>query len=344
MYHVDSLVERKAFQGSRGLNDDRWHEQLWKAMRCQVAVEHQEGPFTLEAGMDLGLVRLEVKRLRPLTLTRPLEPPPLLEHEVVQVVALLRGTLRVVWGGRHSEMGVGDLYAHDFARIRELTIPGGGEPEPVVMALATIPKPLLPMSAGQMDAVLGRGLPAADGVGAVLYGFLRDLAEARRALSPSDGLRLGMVLIDLVSAFFSATVETDPMPLPGAGRQALTVSIQTFVLQNLDDPELTPHSIAAAHHISVSYLHRLFQDRGETVSAWIRNHRLRRARRDLADPALATVPIHVIASRWGFSHSSAFSRAFRIAYGVSPRDFRAQVLSRAINESLRTSAMDDLDL
>ncbi|MFF5564692.1 helix-turn-helix domain-containing protein [Streptomyces sp. NPDC012623] len=58
------------------------------------------------------------------------------------------------------------------------------------------------------------------------------------------------------------------------------------------------------------------------VSATIRHQRLERARHDLADPALRTVPVHGIAARWGFGHPAAFSRAFRAAYGVPPADYR----------------------
>lgn len=88
---------------------------------------------------------------------------------------------------------------------------------------------------------------------------------------------------------------------PETRHRALTERIRAFIQQNLHDPELTPPAIAAAHHISLSYLHRLFQEevRGETVAAWIRSRRLEGARRDLADPALRATPIHAIATRWG---------------------------------------------
>ncbi|MDT3398091.1 helix-turn-helix domain-containing protein, partial [Streptomyces sp. B1866] len=51
--------------------------------------------------------------------------------------------------------------------------------------------------------------------------------------------------------------------------------------------------------------------------------------RDLADPALRALPIHGVATRCGFTHPSDFSRAFRTAYGISPREFRAQAGSGA---------------
>ncbi|WP_308429099.1 helix-turn-helix transcriptional regulator [Streptomyces brasiliensis] len=86
--------------------------------------------------------------------------------------------------------------------------------------------------------------------------------------------------------------------------------------------------MAAAHHISVSYLHRLFQDHETTVSAWIRSQRLERARRDLAEPALRAVPVHRIAARWGFSDHATFTRSFRSAYDIPPKEYRQQHVLR----------------
>lgn len=82
--------------------------------------------------------------------------------------------------------------------------------------------------------------------------------------------------------------------------------------------------MAAAHHISVSYLHRLFQERGISVAASIRRRRLQHACADLADPRMATAPIHTIASRWGFTDAAHFSRIFRTEYDMSPREYRTK--------------------
>ena len=59
--------------------------------------------------------------------------------------------------------------------------------------------------------------------------------------------------------------------------------------------------VASAHHISVGYLHLLFAAEGASVSRWIKG-------RDAA----------------------AFSRAFRTAYGVSPREYRLRTLGMGL--------------
>ncbi|PYC79541.1 hypothetical protein C7C46_14400 [Streptomyces tateyamensis] len=117
------------------------------------------------------------------------------------------------------------------------------------------------------------------------------------------------------------TVQPDPRPA-------------AFIQRNLHDPELSPSAIAGAHHISVSYLHRLFtqESQGETVAAWIRRQRLEKARRDLADPALCTLPVHAVAARWGIPRAADFSRGFRAAYGLSPTEHRQRALSGGESE------------
>ncbi len=76
-------------------------------------------------------------------------------------------------------------------------------------------------------------------------------------------------------------------------------------------------------------LNALFQRNDTTVSAWIRRQRLEHARRDLGDPAQRTLPVHRIATRWGFNDHSTFTRAFRTAYGVPPNDHRDRSLESA---------------
>ena len=64
------------------------------------------------------------------------------------------------------------------------------------------------------------------------------------------------------------------------------------------------------------------------MSGWIRDRRLERCRADLRDPRLAGLSILEIATRWGFVSPAHFSRTFRAAYGVSPRDARAAAARR----------------
>ncbi|MFI0452706.1 helix-turn-helix domain-containing protein [Actinomadura sp. 6N118] len=74
--------------------------------------------------------------------------------------------------------------------------------------------------------------------------------------------------------------------------------------------------VAAAHHISVRLLHKLFTDQEMTVADFIRHRRLERCRQDLRDPTLRNRPISSIGARHGLVNPAHFSRLFRDAYGV----------------------------
>ncbi|MFF5535924.1 helix-turn-helix domain-containing protein [Streptomyces cinerochromogenes] len=185
-----------------------------------------------------------------------------------------------------------------------------------------VPKALLPLPRGQVDKAARLRLSAQTGFGSLLAHLLTQLASGTDSYAPADGPRLGTVVVDLLSALIAHALDSDSSLPPETRRQTLFPRIRAFVLGHLNDPGLTPPAIAAAHHISTSYLHRLFQQQGLTVSGWIRRQRLEHARRDLADPALRGTPVHVIASRWGFPQAADFSRAFRNAYGMPPKDDR----------------------
>ncbi|WP_164903747.1 helix-turn-helix transcriptional regulator [Nonomuraea polychroma] len=232
--------------------------------------------------------------------------------------------MNATWAGRQDTVSVGDLYLHDLAQLDEIRLESDGDDDALELALVAIPKPVLPLGGESMAPLLGHGVPVDGGVSGLLKGFIEDLSDEKLSLNPADGQRLGMVLVDLVAACVSSVLESGPGPRPGSQRQTLALRIRTYIQRHLDDPDLTPRSVATAHHISVSYLHRLFQEEGDTVAAWIRDQRLQRARRDLGDAALVDVPIHEIAARWGFGRPAEFSRAFRTAYGVSPREFRSE--------------------
>ena len=129
-------------------------------------------------------------------------------------------------------------------------------------------------------------------------------------------------MTDLVTVFLAHHLDAADAVSPESRQQALMVGIHSFIEHHLGDPQLSPAVVAAADHISVRYLHRLFQQQGSTVSGQIRQRRLERCRRDLAEPALSALPVHAVGARWGFRHAADFSRAFRVAYGMPPGEYR----------------------
>lgn len=270
--------------------------------------------------MQIGAARVWDSAVRPMRWQRT---PRLIQRsdpEFCQLVLPLNGTVRVSQAGREAVHGPHEMYVFDSS-----------QPWDIVTGAVTgmglqVPKSLLPLSPGSLDRLLTRRLPGREGVGALLAQFLTRLSREAGTFQASDAAPLETVMIDLLSATLAHHLEEEDRLPPETRTRCLTKRIRAFIQHHLHDPELGPRDIAAAHHISVSYLHRLFRTEGTTVAAWIREQRLERARRDLADAALRLIPVHEIAARWGFTYHESFTRAFQAAYGMAPRDFRQQAL------------------
>ncbi len=190
--------------------------------------------------------------------------------------------------------------------------------------LADFPRKLLPLPEAAIQPLIGQKLCGQAATGTLLSTFLTRVAQDARTYRTDDAVRLSGILLDLTAAMLTHHLEADQPPPAGAFDRALFEQIQVFIQQRIGDPALTPETIAAAHHISTRTLHRLFHTHSRTVAATIRDHRLDRCRRDLADPLLRHLPIHAVANRRGFTNASHFTRAFQAAYGISPREYRGQ--------------------
>jgi AraC-like DNA-binding protein len=161
-----------------------------------------------------------------------------------------------------------------------------------------------------------------DGLGAPISSLARHLARHLEDYDPTGGARLAAALMDLLIVTLAERLDRLPAIAPATRRRALLASVQSFIDRRLGDPELSPSAVAAAHHISLRQLYRLFDTQPTGVAGWIRQRRLEQCRGDLLDPAFAHWSVSAIAARWGLMDAAHFSRAFRAAYGLPPAEYR----------------------
>ncbi len=121
------------------------------------------------------------------------------------------------------------------------------------------------------------------------------------------------------------SLQSEPEDSPTRLRDLHRQRILRFVRENLWDSQLDANSIARGVQLSARHVYDLFSEKnGETLMKWVWKQRLALCRRDLGEPALSSRSISEIAYTWGFSNVSHFSRAFKAAYGMGPREFRNQ--------------------
>ena len=109
-------------------------------------------------------------------------------------------------------------------------------------------------------------------------------------------------------------------PKPPAPLDTL-VTLCRYVEDNLSARDLGAAELAATFGLSRASLYRLFEPVGG-VASFIRERRLARAHHKLTRPGLQNLRIGPIAYQTGFHSIAAFNRAFRAAYGETPRSVR----------------------
>jgi AraC-like DNA-binding protein len=190
--------------------------------------------------------------------------------------------------------------------------------------MLTYPKALCPLREDEVASLAGLRIDGQGGTAALISGLVRQLPRHLETDDQATGAQVGAAVLDLLHVGLAAQLDRPGAVEPEARSRALRTRCRAFIEAHLSDPDLTPAVVASAHHISLRYLHRLFEDTGDGVAGLIRRRRLDRARRDLLDPTLAARPVAAVGARWGLSDPTHFNRAFKSAYGLPPAGFRRE--------------------
>ncbi|MFB7270781.1 helix-turn-helix domain-containing protein [Streptomyces sp. NPDC056244] len=270
--------------------------------------------------LDLGELRISTLDYPHLEIVRTAKLIRQFDPEVYQINYFLNEEATLSHAGVDTRVRVGDLVITDSSRPLHGTV--HASPGSWSQMTVQCPRALLPLPDKSVQAVLGVPLDGHGSMGGVLTRWLADLNARSAEFSPADIPTLSSVTLDLLGSVVARRLDAEGTMDPDARRRALQIRIRDYIHQRLGDPSLCPATIAAAHHISVRHLHALFAGEDTTPAAWIRRRRLERCCRDLSDPRLRTHPVHAIATRWGFTNPAHFSRLFRAAYGMAPKDYR----------------------
>ncbi|WP_031077655.1 helix-turn-helix domain-containing protein [Streptomyces sp. NRRL WC-3742] len=268
----------------------------------------------------LGYVRISTLEADAATLTRT---PALIaraprNEPQIGVGVQVSGRAVLEQDGRRAEVPPGGLVLYDTARPYAVHYP-----ERFRTHLFHLPRQMLGVPERELRQVSATAVDPAQGCGPVLLPFLGDLAASAHAYPAPVGDRLAGSVADLFSTLVAQLAAAPASEEPGAPNDHLVRRVREYIDRHLGDPDLSPERIARAHHISVRYLHRLFEGEGVTVSRLVQQLRLDACARELVRRGRTTPTVSAVAQRWGFVNPAHFSRTFRAAYGVSPREWRA---------------------
>jgi AraC-like DNA-binding protein len=307
---------------------DALHElvaQTWVPMECHSEFRTDYQGVLRSSG--LGAIHVVVLDILSIKVRRTPEMIRRADPDMLKLVMPVRGTgsYVVTQDGRQARLRAGEFAIYDTRRPYEVEC-GVGDYDAGQALTFMFPSSLLPLPPSQLKRLSAVTIPASAGIGALTSQFLVHLARTIDGCSPAEAARLATAAIEVLASRLAHELDALGWVTPETHRRALLIRIQAFIQQRLGDPELSPAMIAAAHHISLRYLHKLFQEEGTTVAVWIRQRRLEACRRDLEDPALASRPVAAIAARWGYPDASHFGQVFRTAHGMPPREYRMWAL------------------
>ena len=256
------------------------------------------------------------------------------DPECLHLEVILKGQMNAAQEGRTGIARSGDVISYETSHPAIVRAD-----RPFESLVVRVPKSLLGREAEEITSHTAIALSGCDPLPKAAATFFGRLASALEAQTVSAEESPAAVdhAVDLIRSLYSGSGrhgESQHL----RSRAEILLSIESFIEANLGDPELDPDDIARATFISTRYLHKLFELEGTSVCRWIRRSRLECCRRDLADPELGHRTILAIASQWGLPGPQHFSRAFRSAYGVSPRELRRQAKAGALGPASRPQA------
>lgn len=241
---------------------------------------------------------------------------------------MLEGGGYIRQDGREVFLPPGDFAFYDATRPHALNFDKG-----VKMMLVHLPLNLLQNQIAGVEQCTIRRIDGKMGVGAVTATFMRSLSSHLPEMDKSSYVHLAECTLDLLLSSLSSLKPEGPSL---SRSRALSLQrVKAFVEQHLSDPALSITAVSLGVGLSPRYINKLFEDAhySWSLSRYIWGRRLERCRQDLGNPAFQRQRISEIALLWGFNDLSHFSRAFKARFGMSPREYREQILGKNSNPS-----------
>ncbi|MFF3950828.1 helix-turn-helix domain-containing protein [Streptomyces sp. NPDC001902] len=234
-------------------------------------------------------------------------------------------------GGRRGVIRAGDLAVLENAKPYEVFFHGT-----MHSVLVRVPTHVLGLRPSLLDQVTAVRLSSQRPVVGATAALFTRLARNQAAVGEAEAALFAQPCVDLIRAVVSMIPGRDD--LAGAPlNSTLLFRVREYVRLHLAEPDLTAARIAAEHHVSVRQLYLTLSRAGISLGEWIRTQRLEECRRELASSVHQFMTIEAIAHRWGFASAPHFSRVFKAAYGVSPRELRWQPCDRQNGHSPATA-------
>lgn len=250
------------------------------------------------------------------------------DEEVFCFNFLTRGAGLVAQDGHSSRVQAGEFAIFSNTRRLDWRFPGNFSE-----FVLKVPRSALLSLCPEADLLTAQAFPQTPSA-RILMSLARGLVSEDPAAAPEAQLPLAQAFASLAASALRESGAIREAAAPKRSRVELLLAAKSAILKELSDCDLSPERIARELRLSVRTLYSLFEAEGASLMAWLWEARLDKAKRLLESPASAAFTIGEIAAQCGFKSQAHFSKRFREAYGMTPREAlacgRAMPAERAI--------------
>lgn len=235
------------------------------------------------------------------------------EH-TLQIGLQLRGHSMVRQDGREARLAPGQFVFLDTKRPASVRPLG-----PFEQMTICLPPEVIPKTLERTRDYTARTCRVDTELTGVVVPYLATLPGLLQRLDTPVAERLAGTAVALVTAAIEQML-TNRLPGAYSSHAVQLERAKSYITIHAAETTLTPSGVAAALGISLRALQALFAEEQDTPSDYIWHCRLKRARAALASQRVESIGTIALVS--GFSDFAHFSRRFKAAYGMSPREFR----------------------
>jgi AraC family transcriptional activator of tynA and feaB len=316
IFSTDGLHPRDRF--------DCWHEVACKQICGHLSEPDSAATFEAELfARQLADLKLFKFRNAPMAVSRTHVQIAQADTDDIFICRPLAGRLVLEQQGREAMMEAGD-----FCLLDPLMPYSGRFDGKSKLFIVAVARRSLEARVGSVSAMslLQLGESA---MGELTSSYLALLPKCATTAEPHRAAMFQEQVLDLLAESL-AEIKDDGKPTLSSPRAVSEAKLRAVVGQNLCNPAFSPSMAARLGGISVRYANALLAEKGTSLYRFILSQRLDRCRRALQDPTQARRTVTEIALSWGFTDLPYFSRSFKAAFGLSPRDYRAAAIAAAL--------------
>lgn len=227
----------------------------------------------------------------------------------------LSNSSKLTQAGRSTILHPGDFALYSTADPYEIQCE-----TPVDQLVIQLPHDTLLTRVPQADVLTGLAVRAECEIGGLISTQMQQYARAIVNQPASVQSHLQDVMIDLVATGLSTL--SQGRANVSRPEHLVLARAKSTILENLRNHDLDREFVARNIGMSARNLGRVFANQGLSISAFIRQCRLKAIAADLIDPCMVTLSISEISCKWGMMNFQHLSKLFKTTYGLSPRSYR----------------------